>query len=88
MPDESFRPAMSQKIFSMGFDVETVSVYLLCCAVADANTSITRQVLTDKWNGKPASLDDGLRRLEERGILRVEDQSSPAYELVNDARWT
>jgi hypothetical protein len=39
MDSNSVGPAMRQKIFSMNLGVETVSLYLLCCAVADAGAS-------------------------------------------------
>ena len=87
MHDECFEPAMSQKIFSMGLDVETVSVYLLCCALADVNVSITKQALVNKWNGEPASLEDGLRELKGRSIVREADQSPSTFELLDDTHW-
>ena len=48
MNNNSVGPAMSQKIFSMNLGVETVSLYLLCCAVADAG-ALARG--TDPWEG-------------------------------------
>ena len=40
MNHDSTKPALSQKIFSMDLDVETVSLYLLCCAVIDTGAAI------------------------------------------------
>ena len=90
MNHDSVGPAMSQKIFSMNLGVETVSLYLLCCAVADAGAAITRTTLQDKWNGNQTALERELRHLEERNILRREDpemQENPVYRMVDEKLW-
>ena len=90
MNHDSVGPAMSQKIFSMNLGVETVSLYLLCCAVADAGAAITRTTLQDKWNGDQTALERELRHLEERNILRREDaemQENPVYRMVDEKQW-
>lgn len=87
MSEDLFKPTMSQKIFSMDLNVETVSIYLLCCALADANVSIAKQALVAKWNGETASLDEGLRQLEGKCIIRETDRSSSIFELVEDTHW-
>ena len=81
---------MSQKIFSMNLDVETVSLYLLCCAVADAGAAITQTTLQEKWNGDRTDLERGLGELEDRNILSREEQETkgePAYRVVDEKRW-
>jgi predicted transcriptional regulator len=91
MPDHPAGPAMRQKIFSMDLAVETVSLYLLCCAVTDAGAAITRDTLADKWNGDRDSLEQELRRLEQRNIIsrkEGEGQPSPLYQMVDEARWS
>jgi len=83
-------PAMSQKIFSMELGVETVSLYLLCCAVADAGAAITRSTLQEKWNGNRTALERELRRLEDRNILSSDDeeaQGETVYRMVDEKRW-
>jgi len=90
MNGNSVGPAMSQKIFSMNLDVETVSLYLLCCAVADAGAAITRTTLQDKWNGSRTTLERELHRLEEKNILCRDDeeaQGEPVYRMVAEKRW-
>ncbi|MBC2712256.1 MAG: hypothetical protein HGJ94_15120 [Desulfosarcina sp.] len=90
MNRNSVGPAMSQKIFSMNLEVETVSLYLLCCAVADTGAAITRTTLQDKWNGSRASLERELRRLEEKNILCRDDAEAegyPVYQMVGEKRW-
>jgi len=90
MNPNSVTPAMSQKIFSMKLDVETVSLYLLCCAVADAGAAITRSTLQEKWNGNKTALERELRRLEDRNILSSDDEEvhgERVYRMVEEKRW-
>ena len=90
MNSHSGGPAMSQKIFSMNLGVETVSLYLLCCAVADAGAAITRTTLQEKWNGDRASLKRGLDQLEDRNIVCREDgeaKGEPEYRVVDEKKW-
>ncbi len=90
MNRKSLEPTMNQKIFSMNLDVETVSLYLLCCAVADAGASITRATLQDKWNGDRTTLKKELRRLEERNILcgdNTDVQGDSVYRMLDEKKW-
>ena len=90
MNPDSSGPAMSQKIFSMNLDVEAVSLYLLCCAVADTGTAVTQTTLQDKWNGSRSALENELIRLQKKNILRrVEDETGgePVYQMVDEKKW-
>ncbi|MGD8700908.1 MAG: hypothetical protein PVG51_12250 [Desulfosarcina sp.] len=83
-------PAMNQKIFSMNLGVETVSLYLLCCAIADAGAAITRANLLLKWNGNPSSLDRELGQLEKRHILGRADErkdGETVYTVLDEKQW-
>lgn len=83
-------PTMHQKIFAMKLDVETVSLYLLCCAVSDAGGSITQATLLDKWNGGRASLEKELARLEKRNILARREEApdgTAVYAIVDERQW-
>lgn len=83
-------PSMNQSIFQMGLSVETVSLYLLCCGLVDAGRSVTTGNLQQVWNGTPTALDEGLRCLEERNILRRRSshrQGRPAYQLIGVEHW-
>jgi len=83
-------PAMSQKIFSMNLAVETVSLYLLCCALADAGAPITCDALQEKWNGTAADLEEQLGRLEEMNILvRGEEMEKEeiVYLVMDEKKW-
>jgi hypothetical protein len=81
---------MNQKIFSMSLGVETVSLYLLCCAVADAGAAITPTILMDKWNGDRSALERELLNLEKRNILcraDAEVKNDPVYRIVDEKKW-
>ena len=81
---------MSQKIFSMDLNVETVSLYLLCCAVADAGAAVTQTTLQEKWNGSQSDLESELIRLQEKNILRrdgAETEGGPTYLMVDEKKW-
>ena len=83
-------PSMNQKIFSMDLDVETVSLYLLCCALADTGQEITLSMLREKWNGDQSSLEMELERLEKKNIIRLvasEAGSDRVYRLVHEKYW-
>jgi hypothetical protein len=60
---------MNQMIFKMGLPVETVSVYLLCCSLADAGKRITNGNLLEIWNGTKEALNESLSNLEARNIV-------------------
>lgn len=90
MHPDSSGPAMSQKIFSMNLEVETVSLYLLCCAVADTGTAVTQTTLQDKWNGSRSALESELIRLQNKNILRREEDETggePVYRMVHEKKW-
>ncbi|MGD8891614.1 MAG: hypothetical protein PVF94_01180, partial [Desulfobacterales bacterium] len=70
MNSQNQTPSMNQKIFKMGLSVETVSVYLMCCSLADTDTTISTKKLFEIWNSTRASLFEGLKDLETRNILR------------------
>ena len=91
MPDHSAEPAMSQKIFSLNLNVETVSLYLLCCAIADAGAPITVDSLMDKWNGDQDSLERELSVLEQKNIIRNTQaavENAPIYQMLDEDQWS
>ena len=83
-------PSMNQLIFKIGLSVETISLYLLCCGLADAGRSITTGRLEEIWNGTPEELAEGLRFLERKNILRTivsDGQDRSAYQLTGIEHW-
>lgn len=90
MRHDSTTPAMSQKIFSMDLNVETVSLYLLCCAVVDTGAAITRTTLMEKWNGTQEELNRQISRLEEMNILARKGQTGngeSVFVVVDEKKW-
>jgi hypothetical protein len=83
-------PSMDQAIFNLGLPVETISVYLLACGLADVGKPVTTKNLTEIWNGTADSLDQSLRELEERNIIaRVlsDGKDRAAYKVKEVHRW-
>jgi DNA-binding transcriptional regulator GbsR (MarR family) len=81
---------MDQDIFNLGLSVETISVYLLACGLADVGKPVTTKNLTEIWNGTADSLDQSLRELEERNIIaRVlsDGKDRTAYKVKEAHRW-
>jgi hypothetical protein len=90
MTDHDRPHAINQKIFQMGLPVETVSVYLLCCGLAEAGTSLSLSNLMDVWNGTPDQLRDGLKALEARNVLLLtvsDPEDNSFYRLLEDGKW-
>jgi len=90
MTQDSTKPTMSQKIFSMNLDVEAVSLYLLCCAVMDAGAAITRTTLREKWNGTQEDLDRQIVRLEKMNILDRAGRTASGesvFEVADEKKW-
>ncbi|MFZ0612612.1 MAG: hypothetical protein WAM73_10270 [Desulfobacterales bacterium] len=83
-------PAMDQAIFNIGLSMETISVYLLACGLADAGKPVTTKNLGEIWNGTADSLDQGLRELEQRNIIaRVvsDGEDRAAFRTIEVHRW-
>ncbi len=90
MNSQNQTPAMNQKIFELGLLVETVSVYLMCCSLADTDTTISTKKLSEMWNSTRASLLEGLEDLETRNILRriISDRAgNNVYKLLDVKNW-
>jgi hypothetical protein len=79
---------MSQKIFKLGLSVETVSVYLMCCSLADTDTTISTKKLTEMWNSTRSSLIEALKDLETRNILRriISDRAENTVYMLSDVK--
>ena len=90
MSSQNQNLAMNQKIFKLGLLVETVSVYLMCCGLADTDTTISTKKLSEMWNSTRASLLEGLKDLETRNILRriISDRAgNNVYKLLDVKNW-
>lgn len=90
MSSQNHTSAMSQKIFKLGLSVETVSVYLMCCSLADTDATISTQKLSEIWNSTRTSLLEGLKDLETKNILRriISDRAGyTVYKLSDVKDW-
>lgn len=82
--------AMNQKIFQMGLSTETVSLYLLCCGLADAGTTISTKNLQDIWNASPDAMHASFQELESRGIVSKilsDGKTNQIYRLLDVDNW-
>ena len=84
-PDDR-QPSMQQKIFDLRLPVETVSLYLLCCALADAGAPVSTRNLLAKWNAGQDALMRGLDTLVAKNILnrRISDQQGNVIYTIRD----
>ena len=90
MNSQNQTTAMNQKIFKLGLSVETVSIYLMCCSLADTDTTVSTKKLSEMWNSNRASLLKGLKNLETRNILRriISDRAgNNVYKLLDVKNW-
>ena len=90
MSSQNRNPSMNQKIFNLGLSVETVSVYLICCSLADVDTTISTNTIFEMWNSTRASLLEALKDLEKRNILRriiSDGTGNNVYKLSDVKNW-
>ena len=90
MDNQHQPPSMSQKIFSLNLSTETVSVYLMCCGLTDAGSTLSTANMLEIWNSSEAGLHEGLKILEEMKIIKkiISDRDSrDIYILANTADW-
>ena len=86
----SIPPTMNQEIFKSSLSKETISAYILCCALTDEGQAITTAALLEVWNGSPDQLRQSLAELEAGSVLKKivsdgEDQAG--YQLIDPHRW-
>jgi len=82
--------SMDQKIFNIGLSVETVSLYLLCCGLADAGSTISKKNILEIWNSGEEELKECLHTLEEKKILlRIlsDGKEHDVYKLTDVKQW-
>lgn len=81
---------MHQKIFQMGFSTETVSLYLLCCGLVDAGTTLSIKNLLEVWNATPEAMHTSFQELEKRGVvikIISDGKSNQIYKLNHVEAW-
>lgn len=90
MNNDNTKSSMNQEIFKLGLSVETISVYLLCCALSDEGSVISTKNLLGVWNGSPEALSEGIKNLEERNILIKiisDGEDKNVYKLTDMKSW-
>ncbi len=83
-------PSMSQRIFKLGLPVETVSVYLLCCGIVDADKTISTKNILNIWNSTEETLSKAIETLMERNIMRrvlSDRQGNDVFKLMDPTEW-
>lgn len=83
-------PFMNQMIFDLDLPVETISVYLLCCSLADSEQAITTKNIQKIRNGSADALTAGIDDLEKINILVkiISDRKdNNVYQLENVENW-
>jgi len=88
--DEENPRSMNQMIFNTGLSMESISLYLLCCGLADGNTSLSVKNLMTLWNSSDESLFTSLQDLEKRNIIRkiLSDRDENAiYKMTDIKDW-
>ena len=63
-------PTMNQQIFHIGLEMETVSLYLLCCGLIDAGLAASLDRIKERWNSSEQELEKCLQELIEKRILQ------------------
>ena len=90
MNSQNKKPVMDQKIFTIGLSIEAISIYLLCCSLADSDTTVSSKNLLEIWSGTKEALIEGLKDLEKRNILLkvISDRKeSNIYKLTDANKW-
>jgi hypothetical protein len=89
--DSSHRPpTREQQIFNLGLGVETVSLYLLCCGLADAGQPLCLETIAPAWNLDRKALIANLDILISRGILTADGEPADIatrFQLRPASRW-
>ncbi len=90
MMEHNHSVTMSQMIFKLGLDTETISLYLLCCGLVDAGDTLSIKNLKKIWNGTQEALAEGLNDLNGHGIIRKVmacGSEEVVYGLNDEGRW-
>jgi hypothetical protein len=81
---------MDQAIFNFGLSTQTISVYLMCCGLADMGNPVTVKAMLPIWSGSEEELRWGLTELEARHIIEKEAGQTPdlaPYRINPASKW-
>jgi len=78
---EHFHSTMDRNIFNLGLSTEETSAYILITSLMEQNVRPTLEEIRSRWTVTDAELDDALRELIHRRILKVqtEQKDTPVY---------
>ncbi len=81
---------MDQKIFSIGLSVEAISLYLLCCGLADGGETVSSINIGATWNSTPEELEQAHEHLEDAGILKKilsDREGIDVFRIMDSDQW-
>ena len=90
MQSDNGTSSMHQHIFKLGLSTASISVYLLCCGLADESKTISTKNLAEIWAGTPSSLEESIRELQERRIIRMivsDREDNAVFHLTDVHEW-
>ena len=81
---------MDQAIFNFGLSTKTISVYLMCCGLADMGSPVTVKTMLPIWSSAEEELRQGLAELEARHIVIKGSGEIPdlaLYHINPSSKW-
>lgn len=91
MDSPHHQPTRDQQIFTLGLDVEAVSLYLLCCGLVDAGQALSIGTIAPTWNLDRPALVANLEVLIQHGILSADGQpqaEGTRFQLRPSSGWS
>jgi hypothetical protein len=77
---EHVHHAMDRNIFNQNLSVEATSAYILVTSLIGENQSPTLDLIREKWTVTPEKLDNALKELMQRNIVR--EKSAPDGQVI------
>lgn len=86
---DHFHVTMDRNIFKLNLPTEATSVYILVASLMEQNVRPTLDEIRGRWTTSDSDLDDALRELIHRRILKVSTSTdeSPTYFLNPSNLW-
>ncbi len=78
---DHFHITMDRKIFKLDLPVEVTSAYILVVSIMELNVRPTLEEIRGRWTKSESDLDEALRELIRRRILKVSaaPDNTPVY---------
>jgi len=80
---------MDRNIFNLHLSTEVTSAYILVASLIEQNVRPTLEEIRGRWNATYDELDDALRELLHRRIIKVqtEEKNTPVYYPNPSSLW-